>query len=68
MKAVEVDPKSAAAWISLEMFQWGTDDTDAAERSLQSALALDTTDIFTNRAIASYYIGTGRPALAEPFV
>ena len=44
------------------MFRGASNDTAGAEEAFKAALALDPKHVLANRALASYYIGTGRAA------
>ena len=48
------------------MFHWSNGDRAAAEKSFTAALTLDRKHPVANRALAGYYVGTGRTVEAEP--
>ena len=64
-KAVETDPTSVAAWLAQANFEWSVGDVAGAETSLTRAYDLDETNILTRRALAAFFVGSGRASLAE---
>ena len=65
---MSVDPRSITAWLALAQFQWSTGDAPAAEQSLKRAIDIDPKHALANRALATYYVASGRTAEAEPYV
>ena len=65
-KAIEIDPKSPGAHLSLANFLWSTGDKAGAEQAIKHALQLDPKNHIANRSIAMYYMVSNRAAEAEP--
>jgi tetratricopeptide (TPR) repeat protein len=65
-KAVEIAPRSIDARLALANYQWASGDTAGAERTLTTALAIDSQNSFIHRALALLYLSTRRIGEAEP--
>jgi tetratricopeptide (TPR) repeat protein len=67
-RAIEADPRSAAALLSLANFYWQTGHPEQAETLLKQALAIDPEHRLANRAASLFYLAANRPAEAEPYM
>jgi putative PEP-CTERM system TPR-repeat lipoprotein len=67
-KAVETNPKMAAAHMALANFLWASNRPDEAEASLKQAHQLEPKSVLADRALAGFYIARGRAREAEPYV
>src|SRR5262249_19241407 len=67
-RAVDVDPKSIPARLSLGNFYWAAGDRAGAEREMKAALALDPKSPDANRTLAAFYSISGPAADAEPYL
>jgi len=65
-KAVALAPSSVEAHLSLANFLWSNGDLVAAERELLRLPELRAEDPIGHRALAAFYLATGRPGQAEP--
>ena len=65
-KAISIDPKNVGAHLSYSNFLWANGDLPKAEQEMRAALAIEPRSATGNRAMAMYYMTTGRPADAEP--
>ena len=63
--AVGYGPKSIEAWQALGTVLWKAGDVPAAEEAFQEALAISRDKASAHRLLASFFIETGRPAMAE---
>jgi len=64
-RAIELDPASVAAHLSLASFLWSSRRPDEAEQQLKHALLIDPNHVLTNRMMATLYRATKRTAEAE---
>lgn len=67
-KAVEVEPKKAAAHLALANFLMISRRPADAEKSLKTAFELEPDNPVVNRGLAAYYLAMGQRANAEPHV
>ena len=63
-KAVEINPKSPLALVSLANFVWSKGDADQAEALLKRALEADPKSVVANRALAMFYLVRNKAAEA----
>jgi tetratricopeptide (TPR) repeat protein len=66
--ALELDPKSVSACLSLSELYRTSGRLALAEKMLQKALASDPRHVIANQAMASFYVATDRAAQAEPYL
>lgn len=64
-KAVEVDPTSAPAKLSLAYFYWSARKGPEAEKALLEILNADKANVAANRLLALFYLSTNRVSEAE---
>jgi tetratricopeptide (TPR) repeat protein len=64
-RAVDVAPKLVDARAALAQFLAASGRSEEAEREFKTTLQYDAAHSFTNNWLADFYLGTGRPALAE---
>ena len=67
-RAIEVDEGAVEPRLALARFRWVTGDIDSAEVAFRMAVELHPDDLETNKTFADFYVGTSRPAEAEPYL
>jgi tetratricopeptide (TPR) repeat protein len=66
VEAVRLAPRSPEPHVALGSHYWSNGRIDAARTEIEAALALDPGHLDANRALAIFYMATGRQADAEP--
>ena len=67
-QAVAHNPQSTDAWTAFAITAWRLGDTAAAEAAFKRVMAIDAGTASSRRQLASFYVQTGRAALAEPYL